>query len=194
MARARLTNPPQDIIQDEGSVLLSFVKGEQLEFPIPMEFFLDATGYTFEAVVIEADNVASQTTAPSVVKANGVQTVLNVRLPVIKGAWLQGTVYYQEDIVYSENKWWRLRPNELTSNTEPSLDTRWAETFLNIIYVQFPATLASTWAQPPVIGSPVYGFFEIRVTEPNNAIFVRTWKPIRGMVEILFSPTDVVTD
>ena len=45
--------------------------------------------------------------------------------------------------------------------------------------------------QPSVAGS-TYGFFELRVTEPANPIFARTWKPIRGMVEIQFSPTDIV--
>jgi hypothetical protein len=77
----------------------------------------------------------------------------------------------------------------------PTEDTdRWSETVLNKIYVQYPATLGSTWSVKPTVTSNTYGFFELRVTEPTDIIFSRTFKPIRGMVELLFSPTDEVTD
>ena len=38
MARSRLTNTSQDLISDGGAVVWSFVKGEQLEFPITLNF------------------------------------------------------------------------------------------------------------------------------------------------------------
>ncbi len=195
MARSKLTDLKQDIVSDEGSILLSFIKGEQIELAIPMEFLSIVTdGHVFEAVIVEADNTAGQTSPPKTIKQNGVQTVLTVRLPNIVGSWVAGTEYSQEDVVFNDNKWWRLRAAQMVSNVAPPLDTRWAETFLNIIYVQFLSSTGATWSQSPVVETPVYGFFEIRVTEPVNPIFRRTWKPVRGMIEILFSPTDIVAD
>jgi hypothetical protein len=195
MARSKLTDIKQDIITDEGSILLSFVKGEQIELAIPIEFINSATdGYTFEAVIVEAANEVGQTSPPKDILEDGVQNTLNVRLPNIVGAWQPNTEYFQENIVFNNNKWWRLRAPQLTANIEPQFDSRWAETQLNIIYVQFPSTIASNWTIKPQVEHPVYGFFEIRVTEPNNPIFVRTWKPVRGMIEILFSPTHIVPD
>jgi hypothetical protein len=74
------------------------------------------------------------------------------------------------------------------------LDAKWEVTTLNKIYVQFPNTLATGWAVQPLASSATYGFFELRVTEPTDAVFTRTFKPVRGMVEILFSPTDETSD
>ena len=81
------------------------------------------------------------------------------------------------------------------NSTLPTVDTSyWQETALNKIYVQFPSTLASTWSVQALADNAVYGFFELRVTEPTDQIFTRTFKPVRGMVEILFSPTSEVSD
>ncbi len=62
------------------------------------------------------------------------------------------------------------------------------------VYLQFPKNLAANWTVAPSVNYPVYGFFEMRVTEPVDSVFRRTWKPIRGMVEILFSPTYSIDD
>ncbi len=197
MARDKLTAIENDPINDSGAVLWSFVKGEQLEFPILLDFLATSQSvsmYTFEAVVIEADNVADQEDRPVSVKSGGVQTVLAVRKPFLSGNWNAATAYNFEDVVlYTDGKYYRLLSGAgRVSAVTPPLDPLWEETTLNRVYIQFPTTLASTWAvQPSVIGN-VYGFFELRVTEPNNGVFVRTWKPVRGMVEILFSPTEVV--
>jgi hypothetical protein len=72
----------------------------------------------------------------------------------------------------------------------PDIDSKWEVTQLNKIYVQFPTTLGTGWNVKPLPDSATYGFFELRVTEPADAIFTRTFKPVRGMVELLFSPTD----
>ena len=57
MARSLLTNTTNDLITDSGAVLWSLVTGEQLEFPITLNFLKDTTqkllnNYIFEAVVI----------------------------------------------------------------------------------------------------------------------------------------------
>jgi hypothetical protein len=60
------------------------------------------------------------------------------------------------------------------------------------VYIQFPDDLAGGWAVQPGVNFNTYGFFELRVTEPLDAILTHTWKPVRGMVEMLFSPTEAV--
>lgn len=194
MARSTLTSIGQDLVDDSGSVLFSFIKGEQLEYPITLEFAQNVlTGYTFEAVVVEALNEAGQTTAPTAIKPSGVQTVLTVRVPTYEGTWDAPTAYNMEEIVLYAGKYWKLKSGVAVVNaTPPDASPLWEETTTNKIYVQFASTLAATWAVQPAVGSPSYGFFELRVQEPNNSIFQRTWKPVRGMVQVLFSPTDVV--
>lgn len=196
MARSKLTNTTDDLIQDSGSVLWSFVKGEQLEFPVTLNFVEDATaGYQYEAVVIEGANVSGGEEVPIDVQPGGVQTKLTVRVPTNRGNWDAPQSYNREDVVQWGGKYYKLAWGVgYVSAITPDLDPNWMETSLSRVYLQFPKTLASTWAVTPTVGFPVYGFFELRVTEPADSIFQRTWKPIRGMVQILFSPTEVVPD
>lgn len=196
MARSKLTNPENDLISDSGSVLWSFVKGEQLEFAVTMNFVSDATlGYTYEAVVIEGLNVVGQDAPPTGVLNGGVQTRLTVRVPVKRGTWSAITAYNKEEVVIHNNVPYRLLGGaSRVSGITPDLDPYWQATTLNRVYIQFPNALGASWQVQPSIGSAAYGFFELRVTEPSDIIFSRTWKPVRGMVELLFSPTDAVTD
>jgi hypothetical protein len=196
MARSRITATSDDLVSDSGSVLWSFVLGEQLEFPLVLNFVEDATaGYTYEAVVIEADNIQDSDDTPVSVKIGGVQTRLNVRIPENRGNWDAPQAYNREDVVKHNLKYYKLlRGVARTSATTPDLDPLWEETTLGTIYLQFPKTLGLDWGVTPSVTAPVYGFFELRVTEPNDSIFQRTWKPIRGMVQILFSPTELVSD
>jgi len=177
------------------------VRGEQLEFPVVLNFILDATikssnNYIYEAVVIEAANAVGQTDRPTLVQPNGVQTRLFVRIPSYLGNWSGTANYTKEDIVKYQDKYYKLNYGlSYTSAVVPTADEiRWSETVLNKIYIQYPSTLGSTWTVKPTVTSNTYGFFELRVTEPTDIIFSRTFKPIRGMVELLFSPTDEVTD
>lgn len=196
MARSKLTSTTDDLIQDSGSVLWSFVRGEQLEFPVTLNFVEDATaGYQYEAVVIEGANIAGEAEVPIDIQPGGIQTKLTVRVPTKRGNWDAPQAYNREEVVRWDGKYYKLAWGVgYVSAITPDLDANWVETSLSRIYLQFPKTLASTWAVTPTVGFPVYGFFELRVTEPADSIFQRTWKPIRGMVQILFSPTEVVPD
>lgn len=200
MARSRLTNTSQDLISDGGAVIWSFVKGEQLEFPITLNFIEDASvkvsnNYQYEAVVVEANNVLAQTDRPTSVKTGGIQTTLFVRLPIFLGDWQSAQAYNKEEVVLYSNKYYKLiQGSGRVNSTVPSADPYWEETLLNKIYIQFPSTLASNWSVQAQADNAVYGFFELRVTEPVDPIFTRTFKPVRGMIEILFSPTSEVTD
>jgi hypothetical protein len=151
--------------------------------------------YTFECVVVEADNVDGQLEKPTQIKAGGIQTSLTVRKPNYRSTWGAATAYNLEDyILYSGKIYHLLSGVSRTNATTPNLDPLWEETTLNRVFLQFPSTLASTWAVQPSVVSETYGFIELRVTEPINGVFRRTWKPVRGMVEIGFSPTDIVAD
>lgn len=196
MARSRLINTTDDLVTDSGAVLWSFVKGEQLEFPITMNFVENASaGYTYEGIVVEADNISSQAERPVTVKTSGIQTQLIIRVPVNRGTWGAAQAYNREEIVYYNTKYYKLTTGVArTSATIPSSDPLWIETGINIIYLQFAKTLAANWSVSPLVNSPVYGFFELRVTEPADSVFRRTWKPVRGMVEVLFSPSYSVDD
>ena len=191
MARSNLTNPVNDLVTDSGAVLWSFVQGEQLEFPVTMNFVEDVTaGYTYEAVVVEADNVPLQEEPPVTVKIGGASVLLNVRVPVNRGNWDAPQAYNREEVVKYDGKYYKLTKGVArVSALTPDLDPVWEEANMSRVYLQFPKNLINTWSTEPSVKSPVYGFFELRVTEPVDGVFRRTWKPVRGMVEILFSPT-----
>lgn len=199
MARASLTAVSNDVITDDGSVLWSLVTGEQLEFPVTLNFVDDATqkpsnDYTYEAVVIEGLNELTSE-VPTSIRPFGIQTRLVVRRPVYVGQWDQNGAYNKEEVVQYNGKYWRLlRGAGYIGTTTPDFDPLWVSTTLNKIFVQFPSTLGVDWQVKANVASSVYGFFELRVTEPPDQIFSRTWKPVRGVVELLFSPTAEVSD
>ena len=191
MAWSRLVDPKLDLINDEGAVIWSFIKGEQLEFPVTLNFVEDVTaGYTYEASVVEGLNELGQLTAPTKINPSGATDILGIRVPVYRGSWDAAQAYNREEIVKWGTKYYKLLTGvALTDSTPPDTSTNWTETSLSKVYLQFPKTLASDWTVQPDIGTPVYGFFELRVTEPPDAIYRRTWKPVRGLVEIQYSPT-----
>jgi len=203
MARSRLIDPQLDIVSDPGAILFSMVIGEQLEFPITLSFISDASNkspatnnYKYEAVVIEANNIVGQTTQPTAIKVSGVQTALFVRIPFYAGQWTgsAGQIFNKEDVVLYNGVYYKKLTASSTATIAPDLNpTVWEPTALNKIYVRFPKELGSTWSVAPTISSNSYGFFELRVTEPGST-FPRTFKPVRGLIELLYSPTAAVTD
>jgi hypothetical protein len=193
MARSYLTATPESLVDDSGTVLFSLIKGEQLEFPIVINFLEDATqGYEFLALVVEAENELRQSAPPDNIQPSGVQTELDVRLPDFVGTWNSAVGYSTDEVVvYSSNgKYYRLiSGNNRIDATPPPTDPLWEETSLNTVYIRFPATLGADWEIKPRVGYATYGFFELSVKEPNTVLWPRTWKPVRGMVQLLFSPT-----
>lgn len=198
MARSKLNVIDEDLISDSGSVLWSIVKGEQLEYPVTIQFIQNAlSGYAYEAVVVEGLNTTTQTEPPKDIRPAGVQTTLTVRLPTYRGNWDAPQAYNSDDIVLYQGQYYakvREASEAVIDSTPPSSSSKWSVTTLNRVFLQFPSTLGSTWSVQPTVDVPVYGFFELRVTETMTTAFKRTWKPIRGMVEIQFSPTAIVPD
>lgn len=62
----------------------------------------------------------------------------------------------------------------------------------NVFVVVIPDDLVDTWATQPAPGKPVYGFFGIEVADANAGDAQQIWHPVRGMVEVLYSPTEAV--
>jgi hypothetical protein len=192
MARSKLTSTTDDLVSDGGSVLFSFVQGEQLEHPITLNFIDDANNYEYEAVIVEALNVADQTSNPLLIKVGGVQTTLYVRVPLYRGAWSSVAAYNAGELILYQNIYYILLDgSNRTNSTLPTSDPYWQVTTKNKVYVQFPKTMSLNWEIQPKVNYSVYGFFELRVTELSG-VFPRTWKPVRGLVEVLFSPTELV--
>lgn len=202
MARADINATTLEVQSDPGAVLFSVVHGEHIEFPVNLTFLDNATsGYSYEAVLVEASN-SGNGVKPDTVAASPVTVALAVTVPSYRGNWSSGTAYHRYDTCVYNGVVYILRVMALSrvSSTPPDADPAWAVHSLNRIFVQMSAspTLVAALHTQPTPANPVYMFFELRVSEltvdavQNFRLQPKTWKPVRGMVEIHFSPTEMV--
>ena len=56
----------------------------------------------------------------------------------------------------------------------------------------FPDSLCDTWSTQPTPDKPVYGFVGVEIADAGVGDQQQKWKPVRGLVEILYSPTEAV--
>lgn len=194
MARSNITGGSQDIVQDDGAVLISIVQGEQIEWQIDLNFIEIVTpSYIFEAVIIEGANDGAGS-EPIGAEPAGIEDTLVTRIPTDNGSWGAGNTYAYGDYVFNvtDSLYYYCFGNP-TIGLSPELDlSNWEVFERNRVFIQFGATLSTGYAVQPGVNNPVYGFFELRVTEPANPIYTRTWKPTRGLVEFRYSPTELV--
>lgn len=159
MARSRLSNTTKSLIDDDGSVLLSVVNGEQLQISVQAEWIVNLTGYNIHCRIIEGNNDGNGT-KPSIIKPGG-----QVKLLTISNGFIR----------------------DVTTNN----------TFKFVI----PWNLIAGYSPQPLPDKPVYAFFELEIGEPGTgdttdpvgdtaAVDKQVWKPLRGLVEILYSPTE----
>ena len=149
------------------------------------------TDYSYEAVVMEGLNDGLGT-KPSAIQPTGVEDTLTVRLCPHQGSWDAGTSYNQEDVVDYNGLSYKLAfGTGRVSAITPDLDPLWELHDKRIVYIQFPSTLcvSNPYTQLPLPDKPSYGFFELQVTELSNPVYTNTWKPVRGLIEFMFSPT-----
>jgi hypothetical protein len=59
----------------------------------------------------------------------------------------------------------------------------------NIFEIVFPRTLSDDWLVRPAPNRPVYGFVDLKIADNGVGVNQRIWKPVRGLVEIVYSPT-----
>jgi hypothetical protein len=60
----------------------------------------------------------------------------------------------------------------------------------NSFEIVIPDDLISTWSTYPEPDQPVYGFIELEVADTGTGDNQLIWKPLRGLVEVRYSPTE----
>jgi hypothetical protein len=123
------------------------------------------------------------------VQPAGDKTNIVIRQLVDAGIWDEASAYNAGELVSYGALYYMLRRGVArTSAIVPSEDPEWIETPKNTLFLRFPGTLGDGWNVQPSVGWSTYGFFELSVKEPVTYAFQRCWKPVRGMVQLLFSP------
>jgi len=146
MARTKITSTSKDLISDDGNVLISLVKGEQVRTLITVGWVANLTGYTIVAKIVEAANVGDE------------------------------AVPFAEDAT-------------VTVTTLPIIDTTPSDNQFEIV---FPATLVDSWDIQPTPDKPVYGYIGLEISDTGVGNLQQVWKPMRGLVEVRYSPTETV--
>jgi hypothetical protein len=144
--RTRITAPTRDVLTDDGTALISLVKGEQIQIEFTAAWMTSLLGATITAKVIEGDN-----------SVLGTKPLIEATTPVIT-----------------------------------TLEVVDAITTDNVFKLVFPETLISTWSTAPLPNKPVYGFFGIEIADVGVGSAQQIWKPVRGLVEVLYSPTEAI--
>jgi len=105
MPRSPIRNKSLDVITDDGSVIVSVAKGEQIQLTFTLEWITDLTGYTITAKVVEASNVAGDLTNPPLQEADTPQVTT---LPIIDDTVSDNTfkVVITDDLADS----WTVQP------------------------------------------------------------------------------------
>lgn len=65
-----------------------------------------------------------------------------------------------------------------------------ADTADNEIKLVIPQTLVSSFSVQPDVNKPVYGFIGLEVADLGVGSAQQVWKPMRGLIEILYSPSE----
>lgn len=71
--------------------------------------------------------------------------------------------------------------------TLPIIDTVVTDNQFDIV---IPQTLIDTWATTPEPDKPIYGFIGLEIQDSGAGNAQQIWKPMRGLVEVLYSPTE----
>jgi len=150
MARSKINSRSKDLIDDNGSVLVSIVEGEQIHVNITLNWITNLAEYTLTAKIVEADSSNlnhSQDELPTAEQAGGEVTTL--------------------DIIDSD-------PTD------------------NNFQIVIPENLVDSWVTQPEPTKPAYGWIGLEVRDSGVGSAQQIWKPMRGLVEVLYSPSEAV--
>jgi len=67
MPRSNIRSQSKDLITDDGAVLVSVVKGEQVRLNLTLGWLTNLTGFTLTAKVVEGNNVQGTGQVPTVI-------------------------------------------------------------------------------------------------------------------------------
>lgn len=150
MARSRINSKSKDLIDDNGSILLSIVKGEQVQIGVTLGWLTNLTGYTLLAKIVEANSASidhtDPTSLPTAQQGSGIITTL------------------------------------------PIIDATVSDNTFNIV---IPENLVDSYTTQPLPNKPSYGWIGLEVADNATGNAKQIWKPMRGLVEILYSPSEV---
>jgi hypothetical protein len=62
----------------------------------------------------------------------------------------------------------------------------------NTFKIVIPENLIDSWATQPTPQSPTYGWIGVEVRDGGVGSAQQIWKPFRGLVEVLYSPSEEV--
>lgn len=192
MARSKIIDPTNDVNKDTGSVLLSFVYGEAIEYPFDIMFIDNPEQYQFTAQVVEANNIADQQEAPDEVKPTApVKRQLSFRIPAYQGTWSAARTYNRGNtVLYNGNTYELTAGTGYLSALTPIADPLWIQVPKGRMYVRFPGDLPASFSVKPTTTYNTYAFFELAVAEYiTQTGFSQVWRPVRGMLEFTYSPT-----
>jgi hypothetical protein len=60
----------------------------------------------------------------------------------------------------------------------------------NTFGLVIPEDLISNWQTTPEVDLPIYGFIGLEVRDSAVGVYQQVWKPMRGVVQIMYSPTE----
>jgi hypothetical protein len=194
MSRTKLTVAGTDLVTDSGNVSWSFIKGEQLEMPVDLALLGGAPNQNF---IFECDYVESTGDTVTPLGAKGSITVRYLRH---RGAWSATGEYSPGDCCVYDGKGYMRSGTTGINATPPASSPLWSQTSVNTVFLQFKSDFVNNFVRQPAVGAAATAFFELAVKEqltavesPNvNNLMPRIWKPVRGRIEVLYSPTSEV--
>ena len=84
-----------------------------------------------------------------------------------------------------------VKPTEVHTNpTITQLSVIDADVTDNTLKVVIPQDLVANYHEQPAPNIPVYGFFGLEIADAGAGDAQQIWKPVRGLVEVLYSPTE----
>jgi len=60
----------------------------------------------------------------------------------------------------------------------------------NVFKIVLPEDLTASWSQKATPNKPVYGFIGLEIDDGGAGSARQIWKPLRGLVEVLYSPSE----
>jgi hypothetical protein len=121
----------------------------------------------------------------------GEQTRINVTL-----GWLTNLTGYTltAKVVEGENSQGTgaVPTDPLTGGSVQTLTILDSTVTDNIFEIVIPETLIDTWVTTPEPDQPIYGYLELEVADIGVGVEKLIWKPLRGLVQVRYSPTEAV--
>jgi len=62
----------------------------------------------------------------------------------------------------------------------------------NVFEIVFPETLINSFSTTPTPEAPTYAWIGLEIQDTGTGNEKQVWKPLRGLVEILYSPSEAV--